>query len=237
MRALLCWNDLFVDLPDAALDHMLATAAPSDYQPGDLLIRQGDPADGLSILTQGTAKLCQLTPDGHQTLVRYITCGQEFGLIALVPEQVYPLSIAAVTPCSALYWSGDTLVQAFLRFPRLGLNALRVMVVRNQETQLRYQELLTERVERRVALALLRLADQFGRTDEQGSILVDLPMTREDLAEFTGTTLFSTSRILRKWQLAGIIEPGRRVVLNDVAAIHTIAEADSLESGPIPCGR
>jgi CRP-like cAMP-binding protein len=113
------------------------------------------------------------------------------------------------------------------RHPHISINALRVMVMRNQQRQQRYQELLTERVEQRLAQGLLRLADQVGKP-EGDSIRIDLPLTRTDLAEYTGTTLYSVSRILRRWEEEGIVRSGReRVSLSDLPALQAIANDTS----------
>ena len=69
----------------------------------------------------------------------------------------------------------------------------------------------TERVEQRIARTLARLANQIGRQTETG-ILIDAPLTRQDLAEMTGTTLFTVSRTLKAWERDGILEVGREKV-------------------------
>ena len=105
--------------------------------------------------------------------------------------------------------------------------------------QRRYQELLTTRVEQRLAQALVRLAEQIGRP-QAGGILIDIPLTRADLAEYTGTTLFSVSRILRTWETQGLVESGReRVVVRDTAALADISDLDgvSFMGCALACGR
>jgi CRP-like cAMP-binding protein len=71
----------------------------------------------------------------------------------------------------------------------------------------------SEQVERRVAHVLLRLAKQAGRKTESG-IETDFPISRQDVAEMTGTTLHTVSRILSMWEQQGLVEGGRqRIVL------------------------
>jgi CRP-like cAMP-binding protein len=110
------------------------------------------------------------------------------------------------------------------RFSRLALNALEMLAGRMHELQDRYRELATERVERRVARALLRLVRQSGRRVPEG-VLVDFPLSRQDLAEMTGTTLYTVSRIFSGWEAGGLIEAGReRVVIRRPHALVSIAE-------------
>ncbi len=121
---------------------------------GGQIIRQGDEACAFGILLRGRAKMVQVTQEGRQVLLRYIVSGQEFGLIAALRGFTYPLTIEAVEACQVLCWagvrSGGVLSHVI---HKISLNALHIMVIRNQELQLRYRELLTDRVEQRLARA------------------------------------------------------------------------------------
>ena len=93
-----------------------------------------------------------------------------------------------------------------------------------QEMQERYRELVTEKVEQRIARVLLRLAGQSGKRVEAG-VLIELPFSRQDLAEMAGTTLYTVSRILSAWEKQGLITSGReRVTLTNPHAVMRLAE-------------
>lgn len=80
------------------------------------------------------------------------------------------------------------------------------------------------RTERRVAHALLRLVRQAGRRVE-GGVEVDFPLSRQDIAAMTGTTLHTVSRILSGWETRGIVESGRQpVTIRQPHALVAIAE-------------
>jgi CRP-like cAMP-binding protein len=84
--------------------------------------------------------------------------------------------------------------------------------------------LATERVERRIAHGLLRLARQIGR-DVDGGVLIDLTLSRQDIAEMTGTTLYTVSRTLSGWEQRGIVRTGReRVLVRRLDELQAIAE-------------
>jgi len=111
-----------------------------------------------------------------------------------------------------LGWDSASLEQLMERFPRIAINGLRLVSQRWHEVEERYRELATERVERRIAQTLLRLVRQVGRKVENG-VLIDLPLTRQDLADMTGTTHYSVSRILSRWEQENLIEARRGRVL------------------------
>jgi len=95
-----------------------------------------------------------------------------------------------------------------------------------QEMQQRYRELATEKVEQRLARTLLRLTAQMGVKQADGGI--ELTFTRQDLAEMSGTTLFSASRVLSEWEKRGLVESGReRVVIRKPHELVKIAEESS----------
>lgn len=107
---------------------------------------------------------------------------------------------------------------------QIALNALRFVASRYHDLQRRYRQAMTERVERRVARALLRLVHEAGRRVDQG-VAVDFPIPRQDIAEMTGTTLFTVSRLLSAWEDQGIVQSSRQhVVLTKPHALVAIAE-------------
>jgi len=224
LTQLLAQSQPFRGLSAAELRHVLQAAQRRHFERDAFIYYQGDPASILYILTQGEAKLTQVTPEGHQMLVRFARPGDCFGCIAALSDVVYTLSAQAVDDCLALAWDGNTVAQLMERYPRISLNMLEMVAGYYRQLLDRYQELVTERVERRVARALLRLARQAGQRAEDG-VLIGLPLSREDLAEMTGTTLYTVSRILSRWEQQGFVEAGReRVLIHHPHALVAIAE-------------
>lgn len=215
---------LFGGMKQEALEAAREAAYRRQVRQGEFFFYQDDPATTFYIVQEGRARLSQLTPEGHQMIIRYLGPGDGMGIIVALSNTVYPLSAEAVTNCLALAWDADTVVRLMERYPRLALNGMRLVAGRFRNLQNRYQELATERVERRVARALLRLARQTGKRTQEG-VLLDLPLSRQDLGEMTGTTLYTVSRILRRWEQEGLIESGReRVVICNPHGLVTIAE-------------
>jgi CRP-like cAMP-binding protein len=218
-------SSVFQGLSERDLQDVREAATMRRYVAGELMVRQGDPALAFHMLICGHAKLVQVTPDGHQVLIRYARPGHSFGLRSALSGFEYSLSAEAINDCRALVWYGEVLAQLMERYSRIAFNGMRVMTLRNVEMQLRYQELLTEPVEQRVAQALLRLSNDMGQKTKEG-ILIDVPLSREDLAEYSGTTLYSVSRILRQWENAGVVRTGReRVLVRSQDSLLDIASA------------
>jgi CRP-like cAMP-binding protein len=108
--------------------------------------------------------------------------------------------------------------------PALAVNTLQTVGQRLQEAHTRVIEMTTEEVERRIAHALLRLVKQAGRKVESG-IEIDFPISRQDVAEMTGTTLHTVSRVLSAWEQQGLVESGRqRIIVRDPHRLFSLAE-------------
>lgn len=215
-------NSVFCGLTEQQLQEVRAAGNVRRFESGSLIIRQGDPALAFYVILCGYARVAQVTVDGHQVLIRFVEPGNGFGLTAALSGFENLWSVQAIGYCRALVWHGEVLAQLMERYSRISFNALRVMVLRNQELQHRYQELLTEPVEQRVAQALLRLSRDVGLQTKDG-IVIGVPLSREDLAEYSGTTLYSVSRLLHQWELEGWIRTGReRVVVRSTQSLSEL---------------
>lgn len=227
--------ELFQDLDPSALAAIAGAARRRTVRAGAYLFRQNDPAHILYVLARGSVKLTQVNSDGEQILLRVVGAGETFGAVAPLGNMRYPASAQAAEPSLVLLWDGPTMLALMEQFPHLAINAVRVLAARVHEFQDRYRELATERVERRVARALLRLARQVGRRVEDG-VLIALPFSRQDLAEMAGTKRFTVSRIFSEWDQRGIIAAGRkRVLIKQPHALVVIAEdlPPHLDPGPL----
>jgi CRP-like cAMP-binding protein len=215
---------LFRGLPPEATDALCAAATFKEVPRASYFLHQGEPATVFYILLQGRVRLTQVTPEGHQVIVTVLGPGDGLGIIVALSQTNYPVSAEAIEDCTALAWTAATIQQYMLEFPQLTLNGMNLLARRFVELQDRFRELATERVERRVARAVLRLVRQAGKRTPEG-VLIDMPLSRQDLAEMTGTTLYTVSRILSDWEQKGLVSTGReRVVLRKSHELVIIAE-------------
>ena len=215
---------LFQGLAADVLTRIRAQAHTKSLGAGELFFTEGDPAEAFFVLTSGRVKLTQLTPEGHQIVLRIIGSGDAFGGAGAFGDLTYPISAEAVEPAVALVWSSRTMRQVLESEPKVTLNALQFVADRLHDLQRRYRQAMTERVERRVARALLRLVQEAGRRVDAG-VEIDFPISRQDLAEMTGTTLYTVSRLLSSWEGRGLVRSGRqRIILATPHALVALAE-------------
>lgn len=222
--SLLASVPLFAGLDPLVLADAVSVARLRRVAAGGFYFREGDPASHFYVLTEGRLKITQLTPEGHQVIHMLLTGGQPFGGVAALGEGTYPITAEAVEECVALSWDAQTMTGLMRRYPDVAINTARFLAQRFHELQVQHRQLMTERVERRVARALLKLANHAGR-EASGGVEIDFPLSRQDLAEMTGTTVFTVSRLLSGWDEKGLIKAGRqRVTVLDRPGLLDIAE-------------
>ena len=200
---------VFQNAPDDDLVLILENSIVRTIEEGSFFFLQGDEASHLYVLTSGQVKLMQSNPNGQQVNLRTIYPWQMFGALGATrgPGATYPATAQALENSTSLALASSFLYSMMKTRPYLSFDLMNLMTMYIQEMQARYRELATERVEQRVANALIRLAGQSGikSTGEAG---IELTFSRQDVAEMTGSTLYTISRLLSEWERKGIIKTG-----------------------------
>ncbi|WP_022729090.1 Crp/Fnr family transcriptional regulator [Fodinicurvata sediminis] len=221
----LAGTELFRGLSRQALEDIWTQGFRKQVPNGTALFLQDDPVTALYVLIVGRLRVTQTTVEGAQVILRYLGPGELAGYVALSGAGSYPGSVTAVEDSHLLGWSRQAIRDLMERHSQVALNSVSVLGRRYQETQLRLRELSTEKVERRIAHTLLRLAGQAGRRTPEG-IEIAFPLSRQDLAEMAGTTLHTASRILSNWEKQGLVLSGRRrIMVRLLDTLSTIAES------------
>lgn len=224
-RSLIAHLPLFQGLTAAEMDEVLRSARSARYPKDTAVFEQEAEAHSFFVLLAGHIRVVRTTPDGNQVIVRYISEGEIFGVAAALGRTTYPASAIAAVDCVTLVWPNAKWNELSSRFPLFGANTYKTVGSRLQESHTRVVEMSTEQVEQRVAHALLRLVNQTGRKTERG-IEIDFPISRQDIAEMTGTTLHTVSRLLSAWEDKGIIVSGRqKVTVSDPHRLMLLAES------------
>jgi CRP-like cAMP-binding protein len=225
-RTILKSLPLFERVTDADLDSMLEHAVPRRVAQGDAVFEQGAQAKSFFLLLHGRLKVTQVTHDGQQIIVRMVHPGDLFGFAMALRRPDYPGTARAAAESLIIGWPTEMWSRFVEQNPRLATTAMQTIGQRLEEAHTRIREMSTEEVEKRVAHAVLRLSKQAGRAVEEG-IRIDFPISRQDIAEMTGTTLHTVSRILSAWESKGIVEGGRqKLTVTDSPRLLKLADGD-----------
>jgi len=202
---------LFSGLAEGELTDILKAAHRKKRASDEFFFMQGENAQIMYVLVHGRVRLFQTSQNGDQVLIKVIRPVTLFALVAMTQAQTYPVSAQAAEASEAIYWDRDMLMEFVIQYPTMAVNAMKFMAEQVKELQERLRQTATERVDRRLARTLIRLSSDFGKRTSEG-ILINIPLTRQELAEMSGTTLFTVSRILNKWEEQGYVICGRERV-------------------------
>jgi CRP-like cAMP-binding protein len=217
--------ELFAGLEPPALDEIVRHGRTRRLARGTVVFRQGEKATSFHVLVSGRIRIDRSAEDAGNLVIRYVGPGEMFGALALFHGGGYPADAWAITDCVEIRWPAAALIALIERYPRIALNVLRIVGRRLDELQVRLHELTVERVEQRLAHALIRLAKQAGKTVEHG-IEISFPLSRKDLAAMTASRHYTVSRILAEWQDRGLIAGGRKkITVRDLPALEAVARA------------
>jgi len=176
---------------------------------GQFLFTQGQVADTVWAVKDGVIHLLRSGPDGREIVLEVIPPSELFGAVVALEERPYPAS-AMAGEAGAVWRTPARLVRELcLRHPTLRSTILEQATARLRAAHERLRSVALERVEQRLARALLTLAEKIGRQEEAGIVVT---LTRQELADMVGSTVETAIRVVRRWQTEGIVAPARRGV-------------------------
>lgn len=212
---------MFAELTPADIRDIEPLVQSRGYCAGDLIYRVGDTANRLFVVASGTAKLLRPSVHGQDVVTDILGPGEGFGTLGFLGETTYPDSAEAMTVTCVLEISTDLFNEVMERYPRLARTALDEVLHRFEQAQQTIRRLSADNSKQRVAAALLSLADKFGVT-QKGALVLELPLTRVDMAAFTGLTPETVSRVMSQLRDDGIVGAGRRwTVILDRARLES----------------
>lgn len=221
---LMCASALFTGLTQQECMEIASCAKARVFARDELLFMQGQPVRNLVLIQSGSVKSAQLSPNGNEVILWMNGSGDAVGVPADMNACSHTCSARAMEQCRALIWEYSRLQKVLADHPQIRKNISKILSSRLNELEERFREVATEKVAKRVALALLRLLKQVGKQSPGG---IEVSLSREELAQMTGTTLFTISRLLSKWGEEGFVQPRREaVVIRDPRRLVQMGDND-----------
>lgn len=215
-------SSLFRGLSAAQCSEVASLARELRFGRRQIIFREGDPVDSVSVLATGRVKVTQLSRSGAEVILRIKENGEVIAGLGVQPGGPHFLTAQTLDPCTVLLWDVRKFEMLEDRMPALRRNTVHIFAERLHVLEQRFLELATEQVAPRLARMLVRLIEQSARADQPG---VRINLSREELAQMTGTTLFTVSRLLCDWEQRGIIQTQRKaVVVQNTQKLMALAE-------------
>lgn len=189
-------------LDDAELRQLNKISTSVKLQAGGAVFYEGDDSTYLFNVVTGSLRLSKLLPDGRRQVTGFLFPGDFLGLSV---EGVYSYTAEALTGVSLCRFERASLTRMLDRFPKLEHQLLNLASNELAQAQDHLMVLGRKTAKERIATVLLRLAERIGKNGRSGCAL-DLPMTRSDLADYTGLTTETVSRTLSHMKKQGVVD-------------------------------
>ena len=200
-----------VDLTDANVEELCSLFHDLGYAPGNPVYRVGESASRLLVVAAGRVKLVRRGAGGQSLLVDMLGDGDFFGSLEHLGETRYSDSAIAHVQSCVLAINAPDFSSILAQLPSVSLRLVGILAERLRLAHEKLQMLSGLSVEGRIAFVLLRLPGRFGEHRRMGT-LIQLPLSREELAEMAGTTTESAGRAVSRFSRDGIVRAGRRWV-------------------------
>ena len=204
-------------------ERVASVATLREYERGDHVFHEGDASDSFYVVVTGRVKVYKHGPDGHDVILEMFGPGGPLGAVAAYESRPYPASAAALEPTTCLLIPRASFFTLLERHPSLVRGLLGSLSLRLVELTSRLAEMTGGRIEARFARLFLKLSDQLGRK-ERGGVYIPLPLSRQELADLTGTTIETAIRIMSRCNKDSVLRTEKDgFVLVDRESLETIA--------------
>ncbi|MCD6289649.1 MAG: Crp/Fnr family transcriptional regulator [Anaerolineae bacterium] len=194
------------------------------YPKDAYIIQAGEPPDALYIVWEGQVKILRHSEEGRDIVLDVIGPGHMFGEMAVFDGMPYSASAQAMEDVAVVAISRPDFFRLLERHPGVSLAVISELSRRLRNASDLVHSLAVERVERRIARMLLKLAASSAQYSADG-LVIDLPLTRQDIADMTGTTVETAIRVMSRFRKEGLITTERgRVVVLDPEGLRSVAE-------------
>jgi CRP-like cAMP-binding protein len=213
----------FAGLSRRDLEEINGAFVELGYPRDQFIYCAGDEALRWYVVAKGVVRLFQTAPTGQNVLLSVLARGDFFGSLAVQEIAGYVDTAQAMTATCALSIRSSDFRRILDQHPKVAIEVLDVMTGRLQAAHARLLLLSSAPVEKRIAVTLLQLANKLGKKREMG-LLIDAPLSRNSLAEMTGSTPETASRVMSQLQAEGILRSGRQwVAIIDLDRLEKLA--------------
>lgn len=195
------------------------------YRKGQVIFFEGDVEDKLYIVNQGKIKIYKYNREGREQILYILSEGDFIGDMSLLKKGNFQFNAEALEDTLICTIAKDDFDEIITRNPEITLKILEVLHDRLMNLENLIQNLSTKDIEIRIASMLLSFAGDFGVEDESG-IIINLPLNREEMANYIGVTRETISRKLTSLQDEGVIEliGNKKLIIKDKVYFQKMIE-------------
>jgi len=206
---------LFKDLSDAEFKELEPYLSTTAHKKKETIFSEGEPPEWFYLVLTGKVKITKLSHEGKEIILEVISPTDIFGGVAVIKGFPYPANAVAMEDSEVLKISRKNLMRLMDRFPNLMYCMAMQMGDRMKSSHDSLKNIALERVEARIAALLLKLAGKVGIDIKEGT-MIDMRLTKQDVADMVGTTVETSIRTFSKFKKQDLVtEVDGKIVIKD----------------------
>jgi CRP/FNR family transcriptional regulator len=216
---------IFRKIPSEDRARLVPHTRIQDYRRGEQIFSEGSPSDRFYVIASGRVKVFKTTPAGKDVILEIFGVGDPLGAVALYEGWPFPASAIAIEDTTCLTIERSAFFSLLESYPTLVRGLLLGLTHRLIELTNRLAELTGGRVEPRFARLFLKLAGEIGRPGHGGTF-IPMRLSRQELADLTGTTIETAIRIMSRWgKQRVVLTENEGFIVLDSKALEALAMA------------
>jgi CRP/FNR family transcriptional regulator len=207
--------ELFKNLTTEELKELEPYLVTETYKKKETIFSEGEPPEWFFIVSSGKVKITKLSHEGKEIILEVISPTDIFGGVAVIRGFPYPANAVAMEDSVVLKISRKNLMRLVDRFPNLMYCMALQLGDRMKSSYDSLKNIALERVEARIAALLLKLAGKVGVETKEG-LLIDMRLTKQDVADMVGTTVETSIRTFSKFKKQGLVgDTDGKIIIRD----------------------
>jgi CRP/FNR family transcriptional regulator len=216
-------SEVFSSLKSEELDNISNYFEEVTFKNNDTIFNEGDPSDKFYLVAEGSVKVLKHTVMGKDIILEMMSPGDIFGGVAVLDKKPFPASAQAMESTSVIRISRQNLLKIMEDYPTLKLDIVKYFSNKLRDAHEMLKNIATERVERRIASLLLKLSEKVGLDDVKYR-KINIPRTRQEIAEMVGTTVETCIRTMSKFQKNGVVKSSDGRIMVKVDSLRKYVE-------------
>lgn len=217
-------ESVFCDLVQPRLEEMDKNKTTNDYKPHQIIFYEGNQPYGVYCVSKGKIKIYKTDAEGHQQIVRLAGTGDILGYRALLAGDTYEATAETLEDSTICFFEKGTFFHILETHPPTAFQVMALLAKDLGASEKQTLSVTHKNIRERLAELLLIFKNRYGKKSKNG-ILLDISLSREEMAEFIGTTQESLIRTLSDFKEEALISvDGRSICINDISKLTRIAQ-------------
>ncbi|HCK98607.1 MAG TPA: Crp/Fnr family transcriptional regulator [Candidatus Marinimicrobia bacterium] len=206
---------LFADLKDEILEKIFVLVQKRVYKQNNIILMEEDAGDTLFILNKGSVKITRLSDNGREVILSILGDGDFFGEMSIFDGESRSANVIALEDSEVFILKRGDFLDLLEKHPKIAIALLQEMAIRLRHSDQQIEGLSLSDAENRIAMSIIRLAEDLG-VIKMGQVIINNLPFQQDIANMAGTSRETVSRMLKALERKGLIQrEGRKLIITN----------------------